>query len=464
MSLSYTILDPALDLFLYDLRDSFGQSEAAIAENRRQFWRRIYGDEKTIEAILSAQRSKEDELSDYVQLIDPYPHIQKLAPPLDNGYYYPVKLGDTYGLQIDCSGKLNDPQWEKISQLQQLEDLATEIRSRCGEKWGTVGQSWLFVGQLDRHNPGVDAVAKDCYEGLKLTKTPNWKRDLKGKGRLCGATLYELEKPDTTPDGKNHHFHAIVCLFDFDYPDDKRQDEIQYLYRDLMRLLHFRHKILWIYEQTRLIKHDSKQLGYDIQKLVDRLPDRLSSDRANLNQLQTDLASALQLAYDYDRQQSALQQSRFTLEINADNYRQRLDKMSDRDNNSNLEMLARFSRSARQYMRQTSTDERALLFGRSSLEDFIDTIENIIKVEHTKNERTLNQTIAVASVGIGAASIAIAALPQETQPSPPSNLKDFSFSGAKFAFSIIVGLVFALAAYLVPKLLRKLKRSTASRN
>jgi len=272
MSLSYTILDPALDLFLYDLRDSFGQSEAAIAENRRQFWRRIYGDEKTIEAILSAQRSKEDELSDYVQLIDPYPHIQKLAPPLDNGYYYPVKLGDTYGLQIDCSGKLNDPQWEKISQLQQLEDLATEIRSRCGEKWGTVGQSWLFVGQLDRHNPGVDAVAKDCYEGLKLTKTPNWKRDLKGKGRLCGATLYELEKPDTTPDGKNHHFHAIVCLFDFDYPDDKRQDEIQYLYRDLMRLLHFRHKILWIYEQTRLIKHDSKQLGYDIQKRVDRLP------------------------------------------------------------------------------------------------------------------------------------------------------------------------------------------------
>lgn len=107
------LIFPTLDLFLYDLGEGLGHSKEKIKENRHRFWQRIYNNSLSEEKLASL-RAAEQTFSSYIELLDSQ-RIEKFKHPLD-GFYYPVKLGDTYALQIDCSGKKNDPDWEQLSQ------------------------------------------------------------------------------------------------------------------------------------------------------------------------------------------------------------------------------------------------------------------------------------------------------------------------------------------------------------
>lgn len=39
-----SIIYPSINLFLYDLREGFGQDDRKVAQNRRSFVRKLYGD------------------------------------------------------------------------------------------------------------------------------------------------------------------------------------------------------------------------------------------------------------------------------------------------------------------------------------------------------------------------------------------------------------------------------------
>ncbi|NET62577.1 MAG: hypothetical protein F6K47_42735, partial [Symploca sp. SIO2E6] len=115
------LIYPTIDLFLYDLHDGIGQSTEQIKQNRRRFWQRIYG--KSISKHrLNQLRLQEESLTNCIDLLGTQKKIERFDHPLD-GYYYPVKLGDTYALQIDCAGKENDPDWEQLPLQEQLQQI-----------------------------------------------------------------------------------------------------------------------------------------------------------------------------------------------------------------------------------------------------------------------------------------------------------------------------------------------------
>ena len=91
------LLYPTVDLFLYDLQDGLGGSPSTTAESRRRFWNRIYGEVSNEK--LAALQVAENTFSNYIELFGAQgtPSHQQLADKI-NGYYYPVKLGDTYAL------------------------------------------------------------------------------------------------------------------------------------------------------------------------------------------------------------------------------------------------------------------------------------------------------------------------------------------------------------------------------
>jgi hypothetical protein len=95
------LIYPTVDLFLYDLGEGLGELETKIEKNRRDFFTRIYG-EKLDTEILNKIKSVEEKDGDYLPLLS---GVQPLKQ--GDGYYYPVKLRDTYGLQIDCSGEID---------------------------------------------------------------------------------------------------------------------------------------------------------------------------------------------------------------------------------------------------------------------------------------------------------------------------------------------------------------------
>ncbi|NET61166.1 MAG: hypothetical protein F6K47_35070, partial [Symploca sp. SIO2E6] len=335
--------------------------------------------------------------------------------PLD-GYYYPVKLGDTYALQIDCAGKENDPDWEQLSLQEQLQEIKQVVLKHTQDLSGEIGENWLVWGKLVSPNQDPEAIAQVCYEALEIVDQPEWKRDHKGKGTWHGATLFELERPDMTLDGLHCNHQVIICLFPHDKTDEELQKILGKLYRDLLQLFHYRNKILWVYEQTRQLKEALKDSSRAIQKIVDSLPQRLTSSTLNLQQLQQDLANALSVYHYYQTNLGYLQEHYATVKINTENYQRRTQAIAQRDPNSNLEFLIKFSRFATEkYLTQIKSNYQGLSAGVKPLENFIKTVEGIINIEKTKNERTLNKTLAIASVGIGSASVTAATISEQAE-------------------------------------------------
>ena len=403
---------PTVDLFLYDLYSGLGKNEEEIDRDRRRFWNRIY-DETYIEQNIEQLKKNEQNFSHYIELLDA--RIQPFDAPLD-GYYYPVKLGDTLALQIDCAGRNNDPEWEQLSlpeKLQELKKIVKIVRGHTTKIPPKLGQNWLFWGKLATPEQKLEEMAKTCYETLEICDRANWKRDLKGQGQYRSATLYELEQPDTILDGQNLSHHLIICLFPHDKTEKEISSIIGQLYRDLIPLFHYRSKILWVYEKSRELKESLKKASREIQKIINSLSGHLDRKQLDLKLMQKDMGNALTISHYYETNLGDFQKQQVNIEINTDNYRERFDKMCDRDPTCNLEFLEKFGESAEDKVQQIVMDSKALSAGVQPLNSFIQTVEGIIEIERTKNERILNNTIAIAGGGISFASLVASSIGQE---------------------------------------------------
>jgi hypothetical protein len=189
-----------------------------------------------------------------------------------------------------------------------------------------------------------------------------------------------------------------------------------------------------------------------IKKIVDSFSNPPTESRLNLEQLQQGLTKVLSITYSYQQYVGYLEEHCSTIEINLKNYNNCLQNIAEKDTHSQLDCFRNFSHLVEeQYLAQLKSDEQNLGSSSKYLITFITTIQGIIEIEKTKNERTLNNTIALASVGIGTAGIAATIIGdraeeilktwQSHQASPTVN-PTVTFILA-FSFSLIVGLIFA---------------------
>ncbi|MGK7877328.1 MAG: hypothetical protein AB4426_29730 [Xenococcaceae cyanobacterium] len=459
MSQANLLIGTTVDLFLYDLYNGIGQSAEQIKENRRRFWQRIYED-KLSEEVLAESQAESESVSGYIELLGDK-RIEKLDHPFD-GYYYPVKLGDTYALQIDCSGEENNPNWDNYLLEKQLEIIIQEGILKGDETQqlpGEMGQSWLLWGKMATSSQNPEATAQECYKALPFVTKSNWKRNCKGQGKFQGASFFELEHPQSAQSGMNRNYHIIICLFPYEQAEEEIKITMGKLYRHFIRLFHYRNKIIWIYEQSLKLKETLKDASGSVKKIVDSLSDCIAESLLNLNQLQQYLASALSVSYYYETNLGYLQEHYSTIEVNIGNYQNRVQVLAKQDPNSDLAFLERFEGLATgKYLTQINTDYKALSAGLKPLENFIKTMEGIIEIEKAKNERILSRTVAIASVGIGTASITASTLSWHAekivnsiltvpanQATPPRNL--WTSFGLVFLLSLVTGLLGAVITW-----------------
>ncbi|NEP08583.1 MAG: hypothetical protein F6K34_29775, partial [Okeania sp. SIO4D6] len=98
------IINPTIDLFLYDLRNSIGDDEKDIDQKRQYFYQKFH------ETVREKLKQNEEDNNNKQNLEVEYFHLLKsIYAPLDsdtsleNGYYYPVRLGDSYGLLLEVA-------------------------------------------------------------------------------------------------------------------------------------------------------------------------------------------------------------------------------------------------------------------------------------------------------------------------------------------------------------------------
>ncbi|BAY49354.1 hypothetical protein SAMD00079811_69830 [Scytonema sp. HK-05] len=445
------LIYPTIDLFLYDLKAGLGQNEQIIESNRQQFWQKIYSSPLDSQR-LNQLKQAENESFDYVELLGSK-KVEIFEPPLD-GYYYPVQLGDTYGLQVDCTANYIPDYKSSPQPITCLPKIKKQIIEKIDNenRKPKLGQSWLVWGQLATENQEPEETAKQCYAQLQFPDK-DWKADLKGK--FLGGTVFELWRLPSDLQLMNDGYHILICLFPYNLKIDAIRQDVAKFYPQLMRLFAYRHKILWAYSQSRSLKKNLKQAAELVQDTVRKLNDSTNSPGNNINQLQEILAKTPEILLKYTNNLSYLDDQRRTLKINIGNYNKRWQKLKEIDSNSDWQFFQEFSDYAQEkFLEQIEADQGNLSPGLTLMENTIKTIQGIIDIEQTKSDRTLNSTIAVAGVGLATSQIACAVILTQDTPNPQISL---AYRTEVFLWSLGFGAIAGVLTLIFFRMLRHWK-------
>ncbi|MDJ0617155.1 MAG: hypothetical protein QNJ63_10490 [Calothrix sp. MO_192.B10] len=465
------IIYPSIDLFVYDLKDGLGEDSNKIEDNCQKFCQKIYGDldENSFEERCTRILKSKDNSAEAIELLET--RTRKFPSPFD-GYYYPLQFSDTYALLVNYSGKL-DAQGkadddEKDIDSQPFLNLKQEINQRISQQTGTIGQTWLLWGKLtsDKTDAEVEEIAQKCY--TQILSNYNWKRDFIGKGNLLTGTVFELwycpqnlgvNGQDFWDKFRQESHHILIWLFPYDLSPDEMRNQVKTIYQDFLRLWQYRHKIVWSYYQSRYQKNLLKKEYVEIQpaiKKANELPKLLKDNKLKLNNLQSILSDNLINLSDYTIALNYLENQHQTIKLNLDNYRSRLAEIEKQHPGSDLEFLKIFSESdiyAQKYQRQIEADTTTFLPGLTLLQNLNSTIEGIITLEQTKSDRQLNNTIAIAGVGLATSSLGSAVILAQ-----PNNYKQhIGFRAEVFFWSLGIGAIAILCTIIIIRIFRRLR-------
>ncbi|WP_017720116.1 hypothetical protein [Kamptonema formosum] len=445
-----SLINPAVDLFLYDLRDGLGQEARRTDLTRRQFWRKFdpeldaqlkqlaevnpLTEQTKLEVsgeISLAFRQKLEELAgrenpeiDFVELDrQKFAGTESDAHP--EGYYCALQLGDTYALRVSVS----DAEKRPVERFKELKKLAvsqinhhSDSTELDDKKQGTLGQTWLVWGELADSSQNSRKVAEECFK--QLTPNPNWTPDFRATGSLAGATVFEywhapanwLQPWDIF---SRDHYHLIICLFPFsELTADRLEQKRASLYFDFTKLFSYRHKILWAYWSSRLLKNELKTRAQKINETVASL-EAIHSPNLNLTDLQKALTQSLPSLSAYAGDLNRLEGHSRALEINLKNYQKRLHKL-ETDAKISLGIMKDFAQTAEErYWQQLEIERASLKSLLTQLANLAVPIRSAIEIEQTKAARELNLTAAIASTGIAVSAVTATAI-AAGQP-PPKN-------------------------------------------
>ncbi|GFZ95896.1 hypothetical protein [Okeania sp. KiyG1] len=179
-------LSPKLFLFFYDRREGLGESKENLEKNRKIFASKL--PEHLRDSLFNLDGVIETE---YLELLTQRIEYFRDDIP-DEGYYYPVRLNDTYGLLIAASFPNNKTRHPTNSIAQLKNQIEAKLKDSSGKiQTGNLGQTWLVLAEL-ANNKNPEQIAKQCCETLNLGY--HWKEDLQGQGKLLGGTIFELRQ------------------------------------------------------------------------------------------------------------------------------------------------------------------------------------------------------------------------------------------------------------------------------
>lgn len=368
---------PTIDLFIYDLRSPLNADADKIEENIRAFRTRLPPN------IQFKDSKKENE---YLELTTP-PRLD--LNPVDRrleGYYYPVLLNDTYGLQIDCSvNNLTEPQ-----PINSFSSIAAEIQLASQTKALTIGKTWLMTGWSTAEYQDTESTAIDCYKTVFDDKsTP----EIRGKGTFLNADIFEFWQSQSYDSDR-----VIIIL----YPDRSTVEKAAEFYTDWMGLFCYSHKITWAYHQSRSIKEALIEHYKKVESNAEKIKTS-QNDKVNLADLQILFNDVKNILNTYTIDLLNLSFQKQIIDINLVNYRTRLDQIEQKANKeSDLDFLDRFGNLVeKKYLVQLDKDAENMQLGLKLLETNISALRSQIEIE--KSERDLNFQTLVTIVGGGTA-------------------------------------------------------------
>lgn len=404
---------PNLFLFLYDLREGLGDDSQSLTANQKDFVAKFPTNIRS--SLFNGDSVFE---SEYLELLtNKFEGFTDSDKPFE-GYYYPVRLNDTYGLLLGCSFK-EDRTPHSVSCLAQFQ---AKIKEKLNNQHPNIGQTWLIVTEMDNQNISPEEVAKKCCQSLNIGL--KWERDFQGKGSFLGGSIFELSRyqllmqestQDSTPrtiQQIQENIHLLIAVMP---SSDAAKTVWEDFNTELLPLFCYRHKVFWAYAQSSYLKQQLKKDFRVINQLVGNIYSQ------NLKQLRKTVVDAQNILLKYTTKLNYLDAQIRTIEINAINYSRRIGTIGDRLNQiptqngqntiaqilpCDLKFLEKFSKDVEEkYQLQVQKDYANLSPGLQLLQDLINSSRAITEIEQAERDRTFQNTVGILGAGLAVGSI-----------------------------------------------------------
>jgi hypothetical protein len=422
------LISPTVDLFVYDIRKEFGQTLDDLQNNRENFRKKLpdFFDDSCW------QRDNEFE-PDFIELLSEKTKIESLSFIANDcqGYYYPVRLQDTYGVLISCSARDKNFPYP----VPWLHEAKTILDEKIADQTVTLGQTWMVSAQLDwqtstHNNP--ELLAKECY--LSLFPHHNWHDNLKSVNTFLGGTIFELWQYQThlsetldesnletlVPNDLEPNHHLIIAI----YPDQEAATAATYFLDDWLRLWCYRHKIWWSYSQSRFLKQILEGDLSEIQQYLEKFKKEINRGYT-LAKLDVDLVQIEDIFANYILDLHDFKSQICTLTDNRERYSRQIETIENTLKTERLPadlyaLKAFIQNSSDQFLWQMQQDWERLQNGERLLETATNLLRTEIEIYQAKSQHDFQAKAIATGWGLGSgivvAAIAYRAIALEIQP------------------------------------------------
>ncbi|NJM70150.1 MAG: hypothetical protein HC862_07925 [Scytonema sp. RU_4_4] len=323
------------------------------------------------------------------------------------GFAQPLRLHDSYGLWLnlrrpekeDDGNPTEDVDIAFLSKLNPNNCFTLETNKEKNKFF--LGQTllitaWLTGAKDEKH---LSKIAEECLEAV--FPNPSQRPPLSRQGELFGSPIFEYGLFSQLP----NYQHVLIWLF----RDNKADDNFNLCYQELLDLFFFRTKVVKSYQDSRETYRLIASAYQDIEDAIDNLPNQGEDNEvttSELKDLKNKLKELPQLALRYTRLLRNLEDYQNTIAINESNYSERLQQISGIIENDELLFLKTFSQeNSPFFQKQIQADLGYFRHGTTLLEQAISSIRGIVEIEQAERDRSLENTIQIVGVGLGAGAI-----------------------------------------------------------
>lgn len=310
------------------------------------------------------------------------------------GNLQPFLFNDTYVADLTLS-----PESPNISidvpQLQHFKPsclLPSKIQSSLGHTL------WIY-GEVDARED-CQALASKC--AVALLAGTNLNPVLVNEDNLFGSLLFEYQAPDPNePQNPDKQCHILIWL------NNSNADTLtlaEKAYEWLLNLLICHHKILYIYQEASSCYPKIRELYSNLEQQMQDFPSLIADPKTRLEKLKELLTSIPLDAVTSNRYLRDLKAHHTTINTNIKNYRTCLEEIKGIGNPPQFweDFL---NRSDEQWQNQIQIYIDYFAPSQELFEKMIDTIRGIVEIEQAERDRSLEKTIQIIGVGLGAGAI-----------------------------------------------------------
>jgi Trypsin-like peptidase domain len=324
------LYSPSITLYAFHLRNSINQGDEPTVAEASQLWEQLVnlGHKLQITELQNLQQrlicyqdnqyfpQAEDSLGvEYSNLLrNQEQSLNFRLIPLTGGLELqgllcPFRLHDSYAIDLTLYS-------QDTFRIPQLSNLNYDNLLLHPQILASLGQTLLLFGQPIEPQDNYQDLANAFVAQILSERNST---ELVGTGYLLGNPIFEYESAHTDPVQKLHILVWFKC-------QDMNPNHMDKVAEILLYLLWCRHKIQYVYHQSRWCDRQTK-------KLYSKLPDyerrfhqitQTANQQWQLMQLQAELR---QIGLEYARYLGELSDHKNTIAVNEQNYRTKLQKL-----------------------------------------------------------------------------------------------------------------------------------------